>query len=75
MRERLDLKGNPNIKEDWYVDPKTKEEFTFVDFARAEGRFSKNFEADGTPSEMILNAKAERLANWRLLQDLAGVRA
>ena len=29
---------------------------------------------DGNPSEMLLSAKAERLANWRLLQDLAGVR-
>lgn len=74
MRERLDLKGNPNVKEDWYVDPKTKEPFTFVDFARGEGRFSKHFNEDGAPSEMILSAKAERLANWRLLQDLAGAR-
>jgi pyruvate/2-oxoacid:ferredoxin oxidoreductase beta subunit len=74
FRKRLDLKGNPNVKEDWYIHPKTKEPFTFIDFARGEGRFAKHFAADGNPSEMLLSAKAERLANWRLLQDLAGVR-
>ena len=74
FRERLDLKGNPNVKDDWYVNPKTKEQITFVDFARGEGRFAKHFDAEGKPSEMILAAKAERLRNWRLLQDLAGVR-
>ncbi|MBK8051561.1 MAG: 4Fe-4S binding protein [Anaerolineales bacterium] len=74
FRERLDLKGNPNVKEDWYINPKTKEPVTFIDFARGEGRFSKHFDEDGNPSEMLLSAKAERLANWRLLQDLAGVR-
>lgn len=74
FRERLDLKGNPNVKEDWYVPPKTTEPFTFIDFARGEGRFAKHFAADGSPSEMLLSAKAERLANWRMLQDLAGVR-
>ena len=74
FRERLDLKGNPNVKEDWYIHPKTKEPVTFIDFARGEGRFAKHFDEDGNPSEMLLSAKAERLANWRLLQDLAGVR-
>lgn len=75
FRERLDLKGNPAVQEDWYINPKTKEPFTFIDFARGEGRFAKHFDADGNPSPMLLSAKAERLANWRLLQDLAGVRA
>jgi pyruvate/2-oxoacid:ferredoxin oxidoreductase beta subunit/Pyruvate/2-oxoacid:ferredoxin oxidoreductase delta subunit len=74
FRERLDLKGNPSVQEDWYVNPKTKEPFTFIDFARGEGRFAKHFDAEGNPSPMLLAAKAERLANWRLLQDLAGVR-
>ena len=74
FRERLDLKGNPNVKEDWYVNPKTKEPFTFIDFARGEGRFAKHFDKDGNPLPELERAKAERLANWRLLQDLAGVR-
>lgn len=74
FRERIDLKGNPALQDDWFVNPKTKEPFTFIDFARGEGRFAKHFDADGNPSPMLLSAKAERLANWRLLQDLAGVR-
>jgi pyruvate ferredoxin oxidoreductase beta subunit len=74
FRERIDLKGNPALQDDWFVNPKTKEPFTFIDFARGEGRFAKHFDADGSPSPMLLSAKAERLANWRLLQDLAGVR-
>ena len=74
IRERLDLKGNPNVKGDWYVDPKTKEPFDFISFARGEGRFAKNFDKDGNPNQMLLAAQADRLANWRLLQDLAGLR-
>jgi len=74
VRERLSLKGNPNVKEDWYINPKTKEPFTFIDFARGEGRFAKHFDKDGNPSEVLLRAQEDRLANWRLLQDLAGVR-
>lgn len=73
FRERLDLKGNPNVNDDWYVDPKTKEEFTFVDFARGEGRFGAHFDKQGNPSSVILGAKEERLGNWRMLQDLAGL--
>ncbi|MCO6452526.1 MAG: hypothetical protein J5I90_17230 [Caldilineales bacterium] len=74
IRECLDLKGNPSVKEDWYVNPKTKEPFNFIDFARGEGRFAKNFDKDGNPTDMLLNAQADRLTNWRLLQDLAGMR-
>jgi pyruvate/2-oxoacid:ferredoxin oxidoreductase beta subunit len=73
IRERLDLKGNPNVNEDWYVDPKTKKPFTFVDFARGEGRFEKHFDKEGNPGDMLLAAEADRLNNWHLLQDLAGL--
>lgn len=72
--ERLDLKGNPNVNEDWATDVKTKEPITFVDFARAEGRFAKHFDRDGNASEMLQEVAKERLTNWRLLQDLAGLR-
>lgn len=74
IRERLDLKGNPNINDDWAMDLKTKEEITFINFARTEGRFAKHFDKQGNPSEMLLGAKKDRLSNWRLLQDLAGLR-
>ncbi len=74
IRERLSLKGNPNVKADWYIDPKTKKPFTFIDFARGKGRFAKNFDKDGNPGPSLLAAEEDRLANWRLLQDLAGIR-
>ena len=74
IRERLSLQGNPAQKEDWYVVPKTGEVIDFVAFARTEGRFAKQFDQDGNPSETLLRAQADRLANWRLLQELAGLR-
>lgn len=74
IRERLDLKGNPNMNEDWAVDLKTKEPITFIDFARGEGRFVKHFDKQGKASEMLEQVTKDRLSNWRLLQDLAGLR-
>jgi pyruvate/2-oxoacid:ferredoxin oxidoreductase beta subunit len=74
IKERLSLQGNPAAKDDWYVNPKTKEAVTFIDFARSEGRFSKHFDRDGNPSETLLRAKEDRLENWHLLQELAGLR-
>ncbi len=74
LRERLSLQGNPAMKEDWYVDPKTKQPFSFIDFAKGEGRFADHFDKDGNPSQMIMSAQADRLANWHLLQELAGLR-
>ena len=68
------LVGNPAVKDDWWKNPKTSEEVTFIDFARSEGRFSKHFDKDGNPSEVLLHAKQDRLENWRLLQELAGIR-
>jgi pyruvate/2-oxoacid:ferredoxin oxidoreductase beta subunit/Pyruvate/2-oxoacid:ferredoxin oxidoreductase delta subunit len=74
IKTRLSLQGNPSVKDDWYKNPKSGEEVTFVDFARSEGRFSKHFDKDGNPSETLLWAKQERLENWHLLQELAGLR-
>ena len=74
IKKRLSLQGNPNVKGDWYVNPKTNEEVTFIDFARSEGRFVKHFDKDGNPSETLLAAKQDRLENWQLLQELAGLR-
>ncbi len=74
IKQRLSLQGNPGLKDDWYVNPKTKEPVTFIDFARSEGRFSKHFDKDGNPSETLLRAMTDRLENWHLLQELAGLR-
>ncbi len=74
VKERLSLQGNPAVKEDWFVNPKTNEPVTFIDFARSEGRFSKHFDKDGNPSALLEYAKQDRLENWHLLQELAGLR-
>jgi pyruvate/2-oxoacid:ferredoxin oxidoreductase beta subunit len=74
FKERLSLVGNPNVKDDWYVNPKTGEVIDFIYFARTEGRFQKHFDKDGNPSATLKAANAERLENWNLLQDLAGVK-
>jgi len=74
FRDRLSLVGNPNVKDDWYVHPKTGEQIDFIYFARTEGRFAKHFDKDGQPSPTLVTAQAERLENWRMLQDLAGIK-
>jgi pyruvate/2-oxoacid:ferredoxin oxidoreductase beta subunit/NAD-dependent dihydropyrimidine dehydrogenase PreA subunit len=74
IRERLSLQGNPAMKDDWYTNPKTKETINFIDFARSEGRFAKHFDRDGNPSETLMRANEDRLDNWHILQELAGLR-
>ncbi len=74
IRERLSLVGNPGQKEDWYTPPRAEKPITFIDFARTQGRFAKHFDKDGNPSPALLRAQEDRLANWRLLQELAGLR-
>lgn len=72
IRKRLSLVGNPAQKEDWWTPPKCEAPFTFVDFARTEGRFSKQFDEAGNPSEALLMGQEDRLRNWHTLQELAG---
>ena len=74
LRERISLQGNPAINDDWWLNPKTGQQVDFIDFARSEGRFGKHFDKQGNPSETLLRAKQDRLENWHVLQDLAGVR-
>ena len=73
IRERLSLQGNPAVKDDWWVNPKTGKVVDFVDFARSEGRFEKQFDKNGNPSETLLAARQDRVENWRVLQELAGL--
>ena len=74
IKERLSLQGNPAVNDDWWTNPKTGQQVDFIDFARSEGRFGKHFDKDGNPSPTLLMAKQDRLENWHVLQDLAGVR-
>jgi len=73
IKKRLSLQGNPAMKDDWFTNPKTGETVDFIDFARTEGRFSKHFDKDGNPSELMLQTREERLDNWHILQELAGL--
>jgi pyruvate/2-oxoacid:ferredoxin oxidoreductase beta subunit len=73
IRDRLSLVGNPAQKEDWWTPPNADKPVTFVDFAKTQGRFAKHFDAEGRPSETVARAEADRLDNWRRLQELAGL--
>jgi pyruvate ferredoxin oxidoreductase beta subunit len=72
IAERLSLAGNPSVEADWHRLPDGTD-YDFVAFARGEGRFAPHFAADGAPTPEILATRDERLANWRTLQELAGV--
>jgi pyruvate/2-oxoacid:ferredoxin oxidoreductase beta subunit len=72
IAERLSLQGNPALRDDWYRLPDGSA-FDFLAFARTEGRFAAHFDAAGAPSREIEATQTERLANWRTLQELAGI--
>ncbi len=74
IRKKLSLQGNPAVKEDWWTHPKTGEVVDFIDFCRSEGRFGKHFDKDGNPSKTLEFSRQDRLENWHLLQELAGIR-
>ena len=40
----------------------------------AEGRFAKQFDKEGNPSSTLLAAQQDRLENWHMLQELAGIK-
>jgi pyruvate/2-oxoacid:ferredoxin oxidoreductase beta subunit len=72
MSERLSLQGNPALRDDWAKGPDGTP-VDFLTFARTEGRFAPHFGADGAASPEIEATRLDRLANWRLLQELAGI--
>jgi pyruvate/2-oxoacid:ferredoxin oxidoreductase beta subunit/NAD-dependent dihydropyrimidine dehydrogenase PreA subunit len=73
IKDRLSLRGNPAVNDDWYTIRKTGETVDFINFARSEGRFAKHFDAEGNPSDTLLTAQQDRLENWRMLQEMAGI--
>jgi pyruvate ferredoxin oxidoreductase beta subunit len=73
VAERLSLTGNPAVKTDWATTP-NGQQIDFLTFARTEGRFAPHFDAGGMPSVEIQATQLDRLANWRTLQELAGLR-
>jgi pyruvate ferredoxin oxidoreductase beta subunit len=72
ISDRLSLQGNPAIREDWSTTS-TGDRVDFLTFARREGRFAPHFGPSGTPTAEIQATNEDRLANWRTLQELAGV--
>jgi pyruvate/2-oxoacid:ferredoxin oxidoreductase beta subunit/Pyruvate/2-oxoacid:ferredoxin oxidoreductase delta subunit len=70
MAERLSLQGNPAPKDDWASLPNGTV-VDFLTFARSEGRFAAHFGADGSATAEIQATQEDRLANWRLLQELS----
>jgi pyruvate ferredoxin oxidoreductase beta subunit len=72
LADRLSLAGNPSLARDWHRLADGSE-YDFLAFARTEGRFAPHFAADGTPTPEIAATRDDRLANWRLLQEMAGV--
>jgi pyruvate/2-oxoacid:ferredoxin oxidoreductase beta subunit len=75
-QDRWDLRGNPSMKRDWHrvKDENGEwEDVKFRDFAVTEGRFRKQFDKEGTPSEILLRSEDDRLAFWNRLQDMAGI--
>jgi hypothetical protein len=73
LTERLSLQGNPALRDDWSRAPDGSA-VDFLAFAHSEGRFAPHFGPDGTPTPEIETTRADRLAAWRTLQELAGLR-
>jgi pyruvate/2-oxoacid:ferredoxin oxidoreductase beta subunit/Pyruvate/2-oxoacid:ferredoxin oxidoreductase delta subunit len=72
IAQRLSLQGNPALRDDWSTLPDGST-YDFVSFARSEGRFGPHFANDGSVSAELQASAQERLANWRTLQELAGL--
>jgi pyruvate/2-oxoacid:ferredoxin oxidoreductase beta subunit/ferredoxin len=73
ISQRLSLQGNPALREDWSTLPDGSP-YDFIAFARSEGRFGPHFAKDGSVSAELQASAQERLANWRTLQELAGIK-
>jgi pyruvate/2-oxoacid:ferredoxin oxidoreductase beta subunit len=69
---RLSLQGNPALKADW-ASAHDGTPIDFLTFARTEGRFARHFGPDGAPTPEMEATRDDRLVNWRLLRELAGV--
>jgi pyruvate ferredoxin oxidoreductase beta subunit len=78
FQERLSLDGNPSPTRDWVIDKQadgSDNPYNFMSWAITEGRFRKHFDKNGNPlTQSIQAAQQDRLDNWRLLQQLAGVK-
>ncbi|MEX2547793.1 MAG: thiamine pyrophosphate-dependent enzyme [Chloroflexota bacterium] len=72
VAERLSLQGNPALRDDWYHLPDGVA-IDFISFARSEARFAAHFDENGSPTNEMIATRADRLANWRTLQEMAAL--
>jgi pyruvate ferredoxin oxidoreductase beta subunit len=77
LAQRISLEGNPAPNRDWVIEKDAdgnNVQYDFLSWAKTEGRFRKHFDKASNPTtESILEAKQDRLDNWRLIQQLAGI--
>ena len=73
ISDRLSLQGNRAIREDWATTP-AGDPIDFLSFARSEGRFAPISGRQERRQREIQETNRDRLANWRTLQEMAGVR-
>ena len=74
MRDCLSLTGNPAPQQDWYTPGTGASALDFLAFAASEARFAPYFSVLGEPGGSLITANQNRLANWRRLQEMAGLR-
>ena len=72
MRERLSLQGNPALRKDW-DDLPGRDAGRLPRLRPDGGSVRPPLRADGTPTPEMLATQEDRLANWRTLQELAGI--
>jgi pyruvate ferredoxin oxidoreductase beta subunit len=77
FQDRLSLDGNPSPTRDWVMEKQedgTEKAYDFIEWAKTEGRFRKHFDADhNVIGNSMAAAQKDRLENWHILQQLAGV--
>lgn len=73
IKDKLALKGNPEINQDWHKIPNTEKIIDFISFARKEKRFSNYFEDDESPKPELMKLQNNRLNNWKSLKKLADI--
>jgi hypothetical protein len=66
------LQGYPAVKEVWSKSPDGTT-FDFISFARTEGRFRQHFDKEGNASVELQSSQEDRLQNWHILQEMAGI--
>ena len=74
IKKRLSLQGNPAMKDDWWTNPKTKQGRRLSSTSpAAKGDSPSTSTRTATHRSCCSTARQDRLENWQLLQELAGL--